>query len=66
LIIIIAFNNFSTTIFLIGNEMTLPIYIYSTVRFGYTPEINALFVCLVFIAVIGCLVQYQIYKQQSV
>lgn len=63
---LISFDNFGTTIFLIGNEMTLPIYIYSTVRFGYTPEINALFVCLVFIAIIGGLVQFQIYKQRSV
>ena len=63
---LLSFDNFGTTVFLIGNEMTLPIYIYSTVRFGYTPEINALFVCLVFVAVIGGIVQYQTYKWRSI
>jgi len=62
---LLSFDNFGTTVFLIGNEMTLPIYIYSTVRFGYTPEMNALFVCLVFVAVIGGIVQYQLYKLKA-
>ncbi len=62
---LLSFDNFGTTVFLIGNEMTLPIYVYSTIRFGYTPEMNALFVCLVLVAVIGGLVQYQIYKMKE-
>ncbi len=59
---LLSFDNFGTTVFLIGNDMTLPVYIYSTIRFGYTPEMNALFVCLIFLAVIGGIVQYQIYR----
>ena len=62
---LLSFDNFGTTVFLIGNEMTLPVYVYSTIRFGYTPEMNALFVCLVFLAVIGGIVQYHTYRLKA-
>jgi ABC-type spermidine/putrescine transport system permease subunit II len=35
-------DEFIITLFLIGGHNTLPIYIYTQVRFGITPEINAL------------------------
>lgn len=38
----LAMDEFIITMFLIGNNNTLPIYIYSQVRFGITPEVNAL------------------------
>ena len=41
-----SFENFSTTLFLIGSQPTLPILFYSRLRFSTTPEINAVSVLL--------------------
>src|SRR5262249_22965908 len=35
-------DEFIITLFLIGGHNTLPIYIYTQVKFGITPEVNAL------------------------
>jgi spermidine/putrescine transport system permease protein len=37
----LSFENFGTTLFLIGNDPTLPILFFSRLRFSVTPEINA-------------------------
>ncbi len=49
---LLSFDNFNTTIFLVGNESTLPIHIFSMLRFGITPKINAISVVLIVITVI--------------
>ncbi len=41
-----SFQNFNTTYFLIGSKPTVPILLYSRLRFGITPEINAVSVVL--------------------
>jgi spermidine/putrescine transport system permease protein len=38
----LSLDEFIITLFLIGGENTLPIYIYTQVKFGITPEVNAL------------------------
>jgi spermidine/putrescine transport system permease protein len=38
----LSLDEFIITSFLIGNETTLPIFIYSQIRYGVTPEVNAL------------------------
>ena len=38
----LSFDEIPVTFFLIGRENTLPMYIYSTIRRGITPEINAI------------------------
>jgi len=43
---LLSFENFSTTLFLIGPKPTLPIFLYSRLRFSITPEINAISVIL--------------------
>ncbi len=48
-----SFNNFNTTYFLIGTNPTLPVLLYSRLRFGITPQINAVSVFLM--AVTGLL-----------
>lgn len=48
-----SFNNFNTTYFLIGTKPTLPILLYSRLRFGITPEINA--VSVILMAITGLL-----------
>ncbi len=43
---LLSFENFGTTLFLIGNDPTLPILFFSRLRFSITPEINAVSVVL--------------------
>ncbi len=43
---LLSFENFSTTLFLIGHKPTLPIFLFSKLRFSITPEINAISVIL--------------------
>jgi spermidine/putrescine transport system permease protein len=54
---LMSFENFNTTLFLVGSETTLPINLYLQVRDGSTPIINAvsclLIVCTSTIAVIS-------------
>jgi len=38
---ILSFSNINTTIFLIGSDPTLPIDLYSRIRFSSTPVLNA-------------------------
>jgi ABC-type spermidine/putrescine transport system permease subunit II len=38
----LSFDEFVITYFIIGAANTLPIYIYTQIRFGITPEVNAL------------------------
>lgn len=49
---LLSFDNFNTTIFLVGNASTLPIHIFSMLRFGITPKINAISVVLIVVTVI--------------
>jgi spermidine/putrescine transport system permease protein len=49
---LLSFDNFNTTIFLVGNDSTLPIHIFSMLRFGITPKINAISVVLILITVL--------------
>ena len=41
-----SFENFNTTYFLSGSDPTVPIILYSRLRFGISPEINAISVLL--------------------
>lgn len=38
----ISVDEFNVAYFLVGTETTLPIYVFSSLRFGLTPELNAL------------------------
>ena len=46
---IMSFENFNTTLFLISSDPTLPITLYSQVRDGSTPVVNAIAFILVFV-----------------
>ena len=50
---LMSFENFNTTMFLVGSEPTLPINLYLQVRNGSTPVINA--ISLLLISGISCL-----------
>jgi len=55
----LSFDEIPVTYFLTGRDVTLPIYIYSTLRRGITPEINAvgtLIVAASFVTVVASVV----------
>jgi len=48
---LISFSNFNTTIFLVGSDPTLPVDLYSRIKFSSTPVLNAVsFVIVVVIS----------------
>ena len=49
---ILSFSNINTTIFLVGSDPTLPIDLYSRIRFSSTPVLNA--VSFIIVLVITC------------
>ena len=61
---LLSFDNFNTTIFLVGNESTLPIHIFSMLRFGITPKINAISVILIVVTVILGFLGNKLSKQE--
>jgi ABC-type spermidine/putrescine transport system permease subunit II len=38
----LSIDEFVITFFLIGPQQTLPLYIYTQIKFGVTPEVNAI------------------------
>ena len=40
--ITLSIDEFVITFFTIGPQLTLPLYIYTQIKFGVTPEVNAL------------------------
>ena len=51
---LLSFENFATTLFLVGSKPTLPIFLFSKLRFSITPEINAISMLLMlFTSILG-------------
>ena len=51
---LISFSNFNTTIFLVGSNPTLPVDLYSRIKFSSTPVLNAVsFVIVLFITLVA-------------
>jgi len=49
---LMSFSNFNTTIFLIGSDPTLPVDLYSRIKFSSTPVLNAVsFMIVLFITI---------------
>jgi spermidine/putrescine transport system permease protein len=46
---LLSFSNINTTIFLVGSDPTLPIDLYSRIRFSSTPVLNAISFLIVLI-----------------
>jgi spermidine/putrescine transport system permease protein len=42
LCVTLSIDEFVITFFTIGSQQTLPIYIYTQIKFGVTPEVNAI------------------------
>lgn len=56
LVFVLSFDEIPVTFFLTGRDNTLPMYIYSTMRRGVTPEINAVGTLLIVFSVVLILV----------
>ncbi len=53
---LISFSNFNTTIFLVGSDPTLPVDLYSRIKFSSTPVLNAAsFLIVAFITIFAVL-----------
>jgi len=63
---VLSFDNFNTTLFLVGSEPTMPITLFTQVRDGSTPVINAISVLIVtavcLIAAINLIIAHQKHK----
>lgn len=60
-----SFENYNTTLFTRGTDLTLTIYIASKVRTGLTPAVNALALILIMLTVVGAVV-YEIMRRREV
>lgn len=59
-----SFDNFNTTLFTIGNDETLTIYIAAKLKLGVTPAVNALAFAMVVVTVAGGVV-YEIVRRRG-
>src|SRR5262249_41572584 len=59
-----SIENFNTTLFTRGNSDTLTVYVFSRVRSGVTPTINALALILVSLGVV-CAIGYEISRRRK-
>jgi spermidine/putrescine transport system permease protein len=62
---LMSFENFNTTLFLVGSESTIPITLYLQVRDGSTPVINAISFILILTSSIIAFVNVLIAKRES-
>lgn len=62
---LLSFSNINTTIFLVGSDPTLPIDLYSRIRFSSTPVLNAISFLIVVIITILAFANYFIKKNKE-
>lgn len=62
---VLSFDEIPVTFFLTGRDNTLPMYIYSTMRRGITPEINAIGTLLIAVSVILIIVAVMLMRDQK-
>ena len=53
---LISFSNFNTTIFLIGSDPTLPVDLYSRIKFSSTPVLNAVSFMIVTVITLSAII----------
>jgi len=62
---LMSFENFNTTLFLVGSESTIPITLYLQVRDGSTPVINAISFILILTSSVIALVNLLIARKET-
>ncbi len=60
---LLSFSNINTTIFLVGSDPTLPIDLYSRIRFSSTPVLNAISFLIVLVISIVAFINYFMTKK---
>lgn len=62
---LISFSNFNTTIFLVGSDPTLPIDLYSRIRFSSTPILNAVSFMIVALVILFAMINFALSKKHK-
>lgn len=55
---LISFSNFNTTIFLVGSDPTLPVDLYSRIKFSSTPVLNAVSFLIVAFITLSAMISF--------
>lgn len=61
---LISFSNFNTTIFLVGSDPTLPVDLYSRIKFSSTPVLNAVSFMIVTFITLSAFINFMIYRKK--
>ncbi len=62
----VSFDNFLITYMLAGSEvMTIPVYIYSMIRFEFSPKIHAISTVIVFASIVLVLASQALIRQRG-
>jgi len=62
---ILSFSNINTTIFLVGSDPTLPIDLYSRIRFSSTPVLNAVSFMIVLTISVFALINFFVSRKKT-
>jgi len=62
----LSFDEIIITYFLTGNEPTLPVYVWNQLRFGFTPAINAIFVCIAVFSLLLLLIGMRLLRKAEI
>ncbi|MCK5661957.1 MAG: ABC transporter permease [Thiotrichaceae bacterium] len=62
---LLSFSNINTTIFLVGSDPTLPIDLYSRIRFSSTPVLNAISFLIVLIITILAFINFFVKRSKT-
>ena len=62
---LLSFSNINTTIFLVGSDPTLPIDLYSRIRFSSTPVLNAISFLIILIITIAAIINFFVARRKE-
>jgi len=62
---LISFSNFNTTIFLVGSDPTLPIDLYSRIKFSSTPVLNAVSFLIVAFVTFSAMISFALNRNKK-
>ena len=62
---LISFSNFNTTIFLVGSDPTLPVDLYSRIKFSSTPVLNAVSFLIVTFITFSAIISFAINRKKQ-
>lgn len=62
---LLSFSNINTTIFLVGSDPTLPIDLYSRIRFSSTPVLNAVSFMIVLIITVAAFANFFLSRKKT-